>query len=254
MHILLTNDDGIFTPSIAAMYKQLCKIATVTVVAPSQGQSGASHSISLSPITCDKVDITGKFTGYSVQGSPVDCVKLGILELCSEPVDLVVSGINFGANVGIHVHYSGTVGAAMEGAFSGIPSIAVSATFEKEMDFDISAEYALKTIESILPLTGSGVVNINIPPLAKGKPKGVKVVPHTTNIYEETYLKEKDEYGHTRFVYTSGSHTDKDAVTDITALLDGYITVTALHFNMNDVEKNKELENTKWLWPDFGDQ
>ena len=92
MHILLTNDDGIFTPSIAAMYKQLCKIATVTVVAPSQGQSGASHSITLSPITCDKIDITGKFTGYSVQGSPVDCIKLGILELCPEPVDLVVSG------------------------------------------------------------------------------------------------------------------------------------------------------------------
>jgi 5'-nucleotidase len=250
MHILLTNDDGIFTPSIAAMYKQLCKIATVTVVAPSQGQSGASHSITLSPITCDKIDITGKFTGYSVQGSPVDCVKLGILELCVEPIDLVVSGINFGANVGIHVHYSGTVGAAMEGALCGIPSIAVSAMFEKEMDFDKSAEYALKTIESILPLKDSEVVNINIPPLAKGKPKGVKVVPHTTNIYEETYLKQKDEYGHTRYAYTSGGHTDKNTVTDVTALLDGYITVTALHFDMNDVEKNKELKKTKWLFPE----
>jgi len=176
------------------------------------------------------------------------------MELCPKPVDLVVSGINFGANVGIHVHYSGTVGAAMEGAFSGIPSIAVSATFEKEMDFDRSAEYALKTIESILPLTGNEVININIPPLAKGKPKGVKVVPHTTNIYEEAYTKENDEYGHTRYVYTTGSHTDGNKETDITALLDGYITVSTLHFDMNDTEKNKKLEKTKWLWPENGDK
>ena len=250
MHILLTNDDGIFTPSIAAMYKQLSRIATVTVVAPAQGQSGSSHSITLAPLTCEKVDITGKFTGYSVEGSPVDCVKLGILEICSEPVDLVVSGINFGANAGIHVHYSGTVGAAMEGAFCGIPSIAVSAMFEQEMDFDKSTEYALKTIESILPLEGPEVININIPKLSKGKPKGVKAVPHTTNIYEETYLKQKDKYGHTVYVYTSGSHTDKSGITDVTALIEGYITVTALHFDLNDKKKNKELEKTKWLWPE----
>ena len=250
MHILLTNDDGIYTPSLAAMYKQLCRIATVTVVAPAQAQSGASHSITLNPITCAKVDITGKFTGYSVEGSPVDCVKLGILELCEEPVDLVVSGINYGANAGIHVHYSGTVGAAMEGAFCGIPSIAVSAAFEKDMDFELPCQYAMKIIESLLPLKDTEVININIPMLSKGKPKGVKVVPHTTNIYQETYVKGLDEHGHTQYVYTSGRHTDKNIITDVTELIDGYITVTALHFNINDVEKNKELEKTKWMLPD----
>ena len=176
MHILLTNDDGIYTSSIAAMYEQLCKIATVTVVAPAQGQSGASHSITLAPLTYDKIEITGKFTGYSVEGTPVDCVKLAIKEICSEPIDLVVSGINYGANAGMHVHYSGTVGAAMEGAFCGIPAIAVSTAYEKNMDFEKPCQYALKVIESILPLKGTEVVNINIPLLSKGKPKGVKVV------------------------------------------------------------------------------
>lgn len=251
MHILLSNDDGIFAPGIAAIYKQLCKIAKVTVVAPAKGQSGASHSISLDPVTCDKVEITGKFTGYSVEGSPVDCVKLGIMEICNEPVDLVVSGINFGANAGIHVHYSGTVGAAMEGAFCGIPAIAVSAAFESNLDFDAAAEYALKIIESVLPLKSPEVININIPMLSKGKPKGVKVVKHSINSYEECYIKEKDEHDNTRYVYSSGKHNDKNDTTDITAMLDGYITVTALHFNMNDLEKNRELEKTKWLLPEM---
>ncbi len=252
MHILLTNDDGIFAEGLAAIYKQLCRIATVTVVAPAKGQSGASHSISLAPLTCEKVDITGKFTGYSVEGSPVDCVKLGVLEICDEPVDLVVSGINFGANAGIHVHYSGTVGAAMEGAFCGIPAIAVSAAYETDLDFEAAAEYGIKMIESVLPLNGPDVININIPMLSKGKPKGVKVVPHSTNIYEETYLKEKDEHGNTQYLYTSGRHTAKNSDTDVTAVLDGFITVTALHFNMNDDDRNNELNKINWPLPGSG--
>ncbi len=252
MHILLTNDDGIFAEGLAAIYKQLSRIATVTVVAPAKCQSGSSHSITLAPLTCEKIDITGKFSGYSVEGSPVDCVKLGIIEICAEPVDLVVSGINSGANAGIHVHYSGTVGAAMEGAFCGIPAIAVSAAYENELDFEAAAEYGLKIIESVLPLKGPDVININIPMLSKGKPKGVKVVPHSTNIYEETYFKEKDDRGNTRYIYTSGKHTAKNSATDVTAVLDGFITVTALHFNMNDDDKNKELDKIKWSLPEIG--
>jgi len=252
MHILLTNDDGIYTQSIAAMYEQLCKIAKVTVVAPARCHSGASHCITLDPLTCNKIDITGKFTGYSVEGTPVDCVKLAIMEICAKPIDLVVSGINYGANAGMHVHYSGTVGAAMEGAFCGIPSIAVSTTYEKDMDFEEPCNYALKVIESILPLKGTEVININIPLLSKGKPKGVKVVPHSINSYKEIYLKEVDENENNQYVYTSKGHNDKKTETDITALIDGYITVSALHFDLNDTKKNKELEKTKWLLPETG--
>ena len=250
MNILLTNDDGIFAPGIAALYRQLSRIANVTVAAPATARSGASHSITLTPLTCDKIEITGKFTGYSVEGSPVDCVKLGILELSSKPIDLVVSGINFGANAGIHVHYSGTVGGAMEGAFCGIPSIAVSAAYEKNIDFETAAEYAIKTIESLLPLKDPEVLNINIPVLSKGKPKGVKVVPHSTNIYEETYVKERDEDGNISYTYTSGKHKDKKDTTDITALLDGFITVTALHYDMNDYGINEKLQEINWDLPE----
>ncbi len=117
MHILLTNDDGIFAPGLAAIYKKLIKLGQVSVVAPAEAKSGASHSITLEPLMCDKVDLTGKFEGYSVSGSPADCVKLGVKELATKPIDLVVSGMNYGANVGINVYYSGTVAAAMEAAF-----------------------------------------------------------------------------------------------------------------------------------------
>ena len=99
MQILLTNDDGIFALGLAAMYKELVKIGDVIVAAPADSRSGASHSITFSrPLVCNKVDINGMFTGFSIQGSPADCVKLAVMQLHEGPIDLVVSGINQGAN------------------------------------------------------------------------------------------------------------------------------------------------------------
>ena len=117
MKILLTNDDGIFAPGLAAIYQELIKLGEVIVAAPAESRSGASHSVTFSrPLICNKVEINGQFTGYSIQGSPADCVKLAVMQLHEDPIDLCVSGINSGANVGINVYYSGTVAAAMEGA------------------------------------------------------------------------------------------------------------------------------------------
>ena len=241
MHILLTNDDGIFAPGLAATYKHLIRIAEVSVVAPAQPQSGASHSISLTPLTCDKVDITGKFSGYSVEGSPVDCVKLAVTKLIAKPIDLVISGINHGANTGVHVHYSGTVGAAMEAAFCGIPAIALSAAFEPDLDLEKAAEYGVRVIEQLIPLKSPTVINVNIPMLSKAKPKGVKIVPHSVNSYEEAYMQSDDESGQIIYQYTSGRHRDK-TTTDTTAVLEGYITLTALHFDMTDTKVNRKLK------------
>ncbi len=122
MRILLTNDDGIFAPGLAAIYKQLVELGTVTVVAPTECWSGASHSITFAePLACTKVEIKGLFTGFGVQGSPADCVKLASMQLHDGPIDLVVAGINCGANVGINVYYSGTVAAAWRPPFCGSP-------------------------------------------------------------------------------------------------------------------------------------
>lgn len=249
MHIVLTNDDGIFAPGLAAAYKHLSKLAKVTVVAPTQSQSGVGHAISLEPLSCEKMDITGKFVGFAVEGTPADCIKLacnGLIEP-NEPIDMVVSGINHGANAGIHVHYSGTVAGAIEAAFCGVPAISLSAAFEEEVDFDLACEYAMSVIEKLLPLSPGDVININIPILSVGKPKGVKVVGHSISGYDEQYQPCKDENGQDSFVYISGNHRDiEGACTDATALLDGFITVTALHFDMTDYPRNQKLQEIDW--------
>ena len=247
MHILLTNDDGIFAPGLAAIYKKLTALGKVSVVAPADVMSGASHSISLEPLICQEVEITGLFTGFSVHGSPADCVKLALMELIDttkEPVDLVISGINHGANVGINVYYSGTVAAAIEAAFFRIPSIAVSAAFEEKMDFQAIAEHASSTIKKLIPMKQPNVINVNIPRLSQGKPKGIKVVPQATAGFEEHYIRQNENDGQTVYKLNGGAHRDESkAPTDTSALLEGFITVTALQFDMTDHKRNDDLNN-----------
>jgi 5'-nucleotidase len=247
MRILLTNDDGIFAPGLAAIYKQLLELGEVTVVAPASAQSGAGHSITYrEPLICNKVDINGQFTGYSVQGSPADCVKLALAELHPEPVDLVVSGINNGANVGINVYYSGTVAAAMEAAFFKIPAVALSLDVEEKMDFDTAAKYCIPLIKKLMPLNNDEVININIPQLSKGKPKGIRVVPQSTQGFDEHYVQKKDKHGHAFFQLTGGLHRPEEAHTDTISLVDGFITITALHFDMTNYEGNRRLDSIRW--------
>jgi 5'-nucleotidase len=247
MHILLTNDDGIFAPGLAAMYDQLTKIGRVSVVAPAVSRSGASHSISLEPLICQQVQLPGTFKGYSVQGSPADCVKLALMELVQtndDPVDMVVSGINHGANVGINIYYSGTVAAAMEAAFYRIPAIAVSAALEENMNIENAAEHAAGVINKILPLTKSDIININIPKLSLGEPKGIKVLQQATAGFHENYILRNNQHGQKMYQLTGGDHRDKhDTPTDTIALTEGYITVTALKFGMTNHKKNENLKN-----------
>ena len=243
MRILLTNDDGIFAPGLAAIYKQLIKIADVTVAAPASSQSGASHSITYKqPLVCNKVDINGQFIGYSVQGSPADCVKLSLMELLPEPMDLLVSGINNGANVGINVYYSGTVAAAMEAAFFNVPAVAMSVAAEENMDFETAARYCVQVFKQLLPLSGPDVININIPQLSKGPPKGIRVVPQSTEGFDEYYIRRENEQRQTVFQLAGGPHRAEATPTDTTSLADGFITVTALHFDMTNYERTRKLQ------------
>ena len=250
MHILLANDDGVFATGLEAVYNLLAKLGKVTVIAPSQPKSGASHSISLSPVACEKLDITGKFIAYSVDGSPADCVKIAMTSLLNadqEPIDLVVSGINHGANVGIHVLYSGTVAAAVEAAFESVPSVALSAVFDEHFDAEKAAQYAFDILQQLLPLHPGDVININIPSLAKGAPKGVVVVPQSTGGFEEKFTLQDNAKGRMIFEYTGGTHRDPTvSPADTTSLADGYITVTALHFDMTNYERNKSLSKIAW--------
>jgi 5'-nucleotidase len=247
MKILLTNDDGIFAPGLAAIYKELVKIGDVIVVAPADSRSGTSHSVTFfEPLVCNKVDINGQFAGYSVEGSPADCVKLACMQLCKEPIDLVVAGINSGANAGINVYYSGTVAAAMEGAFLKIPSVAMSLAREEHMDFEKAAKYCAEILKKLMPVRSGDVINVNIPWLSKGEPKGIKVVPQSTEGFHEYYISQKNEQGQTVFQLAGGNHRDEKRLSDNTALAEGFITITALIADMTNHEKTGRLEQIKW--------
>ncbi len=247
MQILLTNDDGIFAPGLAALYKELVKIGNVIVAAPAESRSGASHSITFSrPLVCNKVDINGQFTGFSIEGSPADCVKLAVMQLHKGPIDLLVSGINNGANAGINVYYSGTVAAAMEGAFLGIPAVAMSLSFEEQMDFEKAAHYCIKILKQLMLVKKGNVININIPQLSKGEPKGVRVVPQSSKGFDEYYIRQRNEQGQTVFQLAGNGHRIDETPTDTTSLEEGYITITTLAPDMTDHHKTSELKKLKW--------
>jgi 5'-nucleotidase len=242
MNILLTNDDGIFAPGLSAIYKELVKLGTVEVVAPAASKSGASHSITFNrPIVCNKVDVNGLFTGYSIEGSPADCVKLAAMQLCRGPIDLLVAGINNGANAGINVYYSGTVAAAMEGVLLGIPSMAMSVASEEHIDYSKAAGYCVQILKWLMPVEKGAVVNINVPLLSVGQPRGIRVVAQSNKAFDEYYEPQTDENGRTVYQLAGGPHPFDDAKTDTVALMEGFISVSALAPDMTDYKKTKHI-------------
>jgi 5'-nucleotidase len=252
MKILLTNDDGIFAPGLAALYKGLAALGEVTVVAPVDCRSGTSHSITFAePLICNKVMIEDRFTGYGVLGSPADCVKLACMQIHNGPIDLVVSGINHGANVGINVYYSGTVAAAIEAAFMRIPSVAISLASEETMDFEAAARYGLEVVGSLLPIQPGEVINVNIPRLSQGQPKGVRVAPQSTNGFHEYYIPQRNEQ-ETSFQLASGLHRKEEGTTDTMLLWEGYITVTPLRPDMTSHDLLAELQRRLAAGPKAG--
>ncbi len=241
LKILLANDDGIHAPGLLAMRTALAQLGDVLVVAPATEQSGVGHSITyLSPLTCKEIFDGDAFRGWAVDGSPADCVKLGVAELAGGEVDLIVSGINGGLNAGINVLYSGTVAAAIEGAFFRIPSIAVSLEFDPHADFEAAAELAVAIIRQILTHSGkdSELYNINIPTAAtrafrSGVAPEVHCVPMGVERYGDHYIKRQDPKGRNYYWSTNDPPPKPtDHETDLNALFAGFITVTPLQFDM----------------------
>jgi len=249
MHILLTNDDGIYAPGLRALREELCNLGRVTVVAPATEQSAVGHSITLlTPLIVQPVfDDQGTPLGWAVEGKPADCVKLALVELLDETPDLIVSGINAGSNVGINVLYSGTVAAAIEGAFFGITSIAVSLEYRDplHLDFPQAAAIARELITRLVEkYGGSGkLFNINIPSLDQGPPKGVRVVPQGLIRYREQFQRRCDPRGRVYFWSMPDLvPMENPPDTDVTALAEGYITLTPLHFDLTDYRRLEALQ------------
>jgi 5'-nucleotidase len=253
MRILLTNDDGIYAPGLRALRKELLELGSVTVVAPATEQSAAGHSVTLlTPLLVNEVyeDDGTTFVGWAVEGRPADCVKLALLELLREPPDVIVSGMNAGSNAGINVLYSGTVAAAIEGAFYRHTAIAVSLEYDKKIyDFPTGARYARKVIEQILahPSPPGSLFNVNLPVLERGPIKGVKVLPQNISPYQEKFDRRVNPRGRTYFWTSPEFHCpEPHPDTDVTALAEGYITVTPLQFDLTAHSRLQQLRQWEW--------
>jgi 5'-nucleotidase len=240
MHILLTNDDGIHARGLKILHEVLSEIADCLVVAPEREQSAVGHAITLTrPLMVRQVGGNGMFSGFAVTGTPADCVKIGIKELAAGPVDLVVSGINLGPNVGIDVIYSGTVSAATEAAVLGVPSVAVSLDSRRhDADFSFAARFARDMALYIADHRDSlaGIpLNINIPACPESEIRSVVVTRQGRGQLLETFEKREDPRGNVyywlageTFIPEEGESADSDTY----ALRNGMITVTPIHYDL----------------------
>lgn len=224
------------------MYRELIRLGEVHVVAPETVQSATGHGITIStPMLTSKVTVQdGAFTGIAIDGRPADCVKLAVAKLLPRPPDLVVSGINSGANVGINVIYSGTVAAAIEAAFLGLPSIATSLLLKGDVppDYSRAAKLARETIEKVLAagLKPGHVASINVPALRSDQaPAGTKVCRQCTRPYVDAYEERQSPRGQ-KYYWNSSVFTlgNTESETDVAYLREGYITVTPLQFDLTD--------------------
>lgn len=232
MRILVTNDDGVFAPGLVALATELAQGHQVSIVAPEYEQSAVGHAITLSdPLRVKEVMVAGRFKAHALNGTPADCVKIGVLELLKGPPDLVVSGINLGANVGFNVLYSGTVSAATEAALLGLPGLAVSIDSYVMTDLGPAARIASRLADLVLEkkLPRGVCLNVNVPHLDLSKIKGIVVTRQATTPMREKFHKGVDP--HRRTYYWQGGQepaAEMEEGTDLWALDRGLVSVCPL--------------------------
>lgn len=245
MRILLSNDDGVHAKGIRVLQQALAQFAIVITVAPDRNCSGASNSLTLvNPLRVAEMD-----NGFlAVNGTPTDCVHLGINQLCQPTPDLVVAGINHGANMGDDVLYSGTVAAATEGRHLGLPAIAVSLASHGEEHFETAAAVVVQVIKKLKshPLPANQILNINVPAVPLHELKGIQVTRLGRRHKAESMTASKDPWGRPIYWYgpLSGAQ-DAGEGTDFYAVSHGYASVTPLTIDMTAYRSIDALSS--WL-------
>ncbi|MCP4077884.1 MAG: 5'/3'-nucleotidase SurE [Gammaproteobacteria bacterium] len=245
MHILLSNDDGYLAPGLKVLADEISTMSEITVVAPDRNRSGASNSLTLlRPLRAQMTPMGF----YKVDGTPTDCVHLALTGLLLEEPDMVVSGINSGANLGDDVIYSGTVAAATEGRFLGLPALAVSLASRNELHFDSAAKATGEIIRKLLkkPLPEDTILNINVPDLPWAEIKGFRATRLGFRHRAEPAVKQRDPYDQNIFwVGPAGEAQDAGDGTDFYAVKHGYVSVTPLQIDLTRHEGVNPLQN--WL-------
>ena len=245
MHILLSNDDGYLAPGLGAMAANLSATDTVTVVAPERDRSGSSNSLTLErPLRVHLAE--NGF--YFVNGTPTDCVHLAITGLLDEEPDMVVSGINAGANMGDDVLYSGTVAAAMEGRFLGLPAIAVSMTSYDPLHFETCVRAIASIIDRLRnePLQQTTILNVNVPDVPWGEVRGFRITRLGNRHKSEGVIRQVDPRGDPMYwVGPPGAAQDAGEGTDFNAVEHNYISITPLQIDLTRYDSLQYLED--WL-------
>lgn len=239
MKILLTNDDGIHAQGLHAMAHELASFAEVYVAAPDRERSGTGHSITVfDPIRVVPANIACARGSWVIGGTPVDCVKLAVHRLIDENIDLVVSGINHGPNLGTDVLYSGTVSAAAEGVLLGIPSIAVSLnSHNSEIDCDFAARFTGGFIKQLMKreIERKTLININIPVLQPAAIKGARMTKLGVRNYDNLFEERKDPRGRTYYWMGGGViEEEQERDSDVRAISEAYISITPIHLDLTD--------------------
>lgn len=252
MNILITNDDGIYADGIIELAKSISKIANVYVVAPESQRSATGHAITIhSPIMVHKIDMGENIKSYAISGTPADCVKVGIEGLFKDiNIDLVLSGINNGSNLGTDVIYSGTVSAALEGFILNKPSIAISydeVNVKREIYKDAS-KYVVNLVENIkdkLDLLNDCILNVNIP---NTKIKGSKITKLGQRNYDNAMVEKINPFGQ-KYYWIGGKlmELDQDENSDIDCVKDGYISITPINIEMTNLRKFELLKDIKMI-------
>ena len=234
--IVLSNDDGFTAPGLRALRAEIAKIADVIVVAPETEQSAVGHAITLaSPLKARKVIENGELVGYAINGTPADCVKIALSVLLEEPPEMVISGINFGGNLGSCAIYSGTVSAATEATIMGIPAFALSLNTYENPDFSVAAEFARKFVPLLLDkgLPEGVSLNINVPAVPKDEIRGVAITRQGKSRVIETFDKRVDPRNNTYYWLAGEMRLDEvDEGTDCVMVSKNHISITPIHFDL----------------------
>ena len=248
MHILVTNDDGIQAAGLAALAGAMRTLGKVTIVAPDHNWSAGGHVKTLHrPLRVKEAQLCDGSSGLACDGAPSDCVALVILGLLQEPVDLVVSGINFGANMGYDLTYSGTVTAVMEAAISGLPGVAISlcrppTENSTALDYQPAALASIKVVQQLIEhgLPGHTLLNVNVPFLPAEQLRGFQVTRQGQRVYQDRLVTREDPFG--KPYYWIGGDPPAGVLeegTDVGAVNAGFVSVTPVHMDMT---AHREIE------------
>ena len=247
--ILLTNDDGIYSKGIYAIWEAMCEIGEVTVLAPNTEKSAVGHAVTISdPIRIEPCSRYGSFEGYAVNGTPADCVKIAIGSFLDKKPNIIVSGINAGSNMGTNILYSGTVSAAAEGTMLGVPSIAFSLNTFNTDNYDLSKEVAIKMTKNVLNhgLPAGTLLNVNIPKCEISECQGYKVTSQGDEYFLDDLEKREDPRG--RFYYwMSGKIVNNDTSNeqDGYAIANNWVSVTPIQYKLTNHKFIDDLKSWK---------